>query len=118
MGMDHFWWGGGGPGFHFSWLWPLLIIFWFSFGHRAWAHGRARQRSMRHYAPPAQLPPAETDPALEALRTRYARGEIDLREYEERRAILLSRPPTVGPKPLAKPESAPQDNRPEWPDLG
>jgi uncharacterized membrane protein len=116
MGMDPFWWGGG-PGFHFSWLWPLLIVFWFMFGHRARAHGRARQRSMRHYAPPVALPPAEADPALDALRERFARGEIDRGEYEERRAILLSRPPATAPKGAAAPVPAQRDSRPEWPDL-
>ena len=110
-GMDHFGWSGGfGPGFHFTWLWPLLLIFWFSFGHRA--RGRGRQRAMRHYEPPAALPPAAPDPALAALRERFARGEIDRGEYEERRVILLSRPPTVAP-----PTPAARDTRPEWPDL-
>jgi len=116
-GTEHLWWGGFGPGFHFSWLWPLLLVFWFSFGHRARAHGRGRQRSLRHYDPPAALPPAAPDPALDALRERFARGEIDRSEYEERRAILLSRPPTAAPKSAAPPTPAAQDTRPEWPDL-
>ncbi len=119
-GMDQFWWGGFGPGFHFSWLWPLLIIFWFSFGHRARSRGRARQRSMRHYEPPAALPPVTPDPALDALRERFARGEIDRGEYEERRALLISRPPVAAPKSAAPPASTTPttpDSRPEWPDL-
>jgi hypothetical protein len=116
-GMDHLWWGGFGPGFHFSWLWPLLIVLWFSFGHRARARGRTRQRPLRHYAPPTLSPPAAPDPALDALRERFARGEIDRAEYEERRTILLNRPATAAPKSAAQPPTAAQDSRPEWPDL-
>lgn len=115
-GMDHLWWGSLGPGFHFPWVWPLLIVLWFSFGHRARARGR--QHSLRHYGPPAALPPAAPDPALDALRERFARGEIDRGEYEERRAILLSRPATAMPKGVTPPSAAAQDGRPEWPDLG
>jgi uncharacterized membrane protein len=116
-GMEHFWWSGFGPGFHFSWLWPLFFVLWFSFGHRARAHGRARQRAMRHHDPPAALPPAAPDPALDALRERFARGEIDRAEYEERRAILLSRPPIATPKGTTLPAPTGQESRPEWPDL-
>ena len=119
-GMDHFGWGGYGwdgfgPGVHFPWVWPLLLIFWFSFGHRVRARGR--QRAMRHYDPPAALPPAAPDPALDSLRERFARGAIDRAESEERRAILLSRPPVAVPKSAAMLPTAPQESRPEWPDL-
>jgi putative membrane protein len=37
-----------------------------------------------------QAPPARHDPALEALRERYARGEIDREEYETRRRDLAA----------------------------
>ena len=114
-GMEHLWWGGFGPGFHFPWFWLLPFFFWLSFGHRARARGRGRQRTLRQYDPPAALPPAAPDPALDALRERFARGEIDRAEYEERRAILLTRPATAAPR-SATPTSA-QDARPEWPDL-
>lgn len=116
-GMEHFWWGGFGPGFHFSWLWPLFFIFWFSFGHRTRKHGRARQRSLQRYDAPAALPAVPPDPALDALRERFALGEIDRAEYEERRSILLTHPPVTAPKSAAQPLPAAQNTRPEWPDL-
>ena len=116
--MDHlFWWGGFGPGFHASWFWLLPLFFWLTFGRHARAHGRSRQRTMRRYAAPLTLPPAESDPALEALRDRFARGEIDRAEYEERRATLLSRPATPAARSAISPPLAKPDNRPEWPDL-
>lgn len=114
-GFDHSWWGGYGPGFHFSWLWPLFIVFWFSFGHRARAHGRARQRSLRPDDPTGPLLLAAPDPALATLRERFARGEINRAEYEASKAALLSRPATS--QATVPPPSAPPDTRPEWPDL-
>lgn len=117
MGFEHFWWGGYGPGLHFSWIWPLLIVFWFAGGRRLRAHGHGRQRLERRYGPPVALPPAAPDPALDTLRERFARGEISRAEYEERKAALLSRPAGTPPQAAAAPPPSSPDTRPEWPDL-
>ncbi len=62
----------------FDWIGPFMIL---SFAVPADHHrGRHRGRDLRH---PAQCPPRE-DPAITELKGRFARGEIDLAEYEVR----------------------------------
>jgi len=95
--MDH-----RGDGFGFFWL-PFMFFFWIVIVPRiigAIKHGRpARPQPIEGGAP---LPPpsatttsasvarseASADPALTTLRERFAHGEIDRAEYEERREAL------------------------------
>lgn len=115
--MIHSWLSDPMTGQHlnFSWLWPLMIVFFSLGGWRRFAGGYPRH-GRGH---PPGLPPAQpTDPALETLRQRFARGEIDRAEYEERRVALLARPsapPT--PRHLAESDGKRDEPREEWPDL-
>ncbi len=78
---DHMMWGGG------WFLMPLMMVFWFALMVGAvilivrWlgASGRAEPRRNK--------PGAD---ALNLLRARFAKGEIDKAEFEERRALLES----------------------------
>jgi putative membrane protein len=45
-------------------------------------------RPARHAPPPFTPPAPPADPALQILRERFARGEIDQAEFEERRRAL------------------------------
>ena len=45
-------------------------------------------RPSRHAPPPSTPPTPPADSALQILRERFARGEIDQAEYEERRRAL------------------------------
>jgi putative membrane protein len=81
---DHMMWGGGG----FGWfLMPLMMIFWIGLLVGAvvlvlrWlgASGRIEPR-----------PGKAGSDALDILRARFAKGEIDKAEFEERRALLES----------------------------
>jgi uncharacterized membrane protein len=87
-----------------------LILFFVFGGPRMFRGGHRRGRYYRRYAP---SPADPQDPALTTLRERFARGEIDRAEYEERRAILLGR--KQAPKTNAPGEQA--EERQEWPDL-
>lgn len=83
-------------GMHASWL-PLLLIFFFI----VIPARRGARRQRRGVAAPPRAAVGE-DRALAVLRERYARGEIDRTEYEERRATLLE---ASRPAPPAMPES-------------
>ncbi len=82
---DHMMWGGGG--WHGWFLGPLMMVFWLALLVGAviliqrWlgASGRIEPRRTR----------AGSD-ALDILRARFAKGEIDKAEFEERRALLES----------------------------
>jgi len=68
-------WGG----FHFWWIFPLMMFFCFLFM-------RGYGRHMRWYGPfqgPGESP-------MDILNKRYARGEIDQPEYDEKRKALES----------------------------
>ncbi len=75
-----------GGGLHIFWF-PLLVLFWIV------AVPKIRQTLGRHSTPRAASlgtpAPGDDDAALAILRERFARGEIDRAEYEERRNTLL-----------------------------
>ena len=103
----------GGFGSHHSGFfpfWPLLILFFVFGGPRMFGGGHHRGRHARHYDSALATP---VDPALITLRERFARGEIDRAEYEERCAILLGRQPA----PEAAPKTEQAEERQSWPDL-
>ncbi|MFU8868403.1 SHOCT domain-containing protein [Natronococcus sp.] len=71
-------WGIGG------WLfWPLLVVGLLALAV-VWAAGREGSSTARART-------GESDPALEALRERYARGDISEEEFERRRRKLHTR---------------------------
>ncbi len=80
---EHMW----GGGWHGWFLGPLMMVFWFALMVGAvilivrWlgASGRNEPRRTK----------ADAD-ALDILRARFAKGEIDKAEFEERRALLES----------------------------
>jgi putative membrane protein len=96
--MDH------GFGWHELWgYWWLFMIFWWCGGTRIVGAAAHRSRHSRDLA-------RREDSALATLRERYARGEIDRAEYEERRAVLRGRP-------VAASATSPRGDGPAWPDL-
>lgn len=102
-----------GPHLDFSWLWPLMIVFFSLAGWRRFAGG-PHHGHRRHELPS----PESGDSALESLRQRFARGEIDRAEYEERRAALRGRPSTSGTaRPTDRENAKNAESLPEWPDL-
>ncbi len=94
-GTWHMWHGGWG----FWWVVPLFLLFMiavcvliFFLGHRLGGH--------RHWGPWQMMdrPPGPgrswgdpTYTALEILNERFAKGEIQKQEYEEKKATILSR---------------------------
>lgn len=81
------WWGLLGP--------LLMLLFWVgvAFVIAALARGGL---ALRPRATPPLAPPARpADRALTILSERYARGEIDSTEYEERRRVLRDDQPAL-----------------------
>ena len=82
-------WGMMGPGvmggFGWMWLMPIFfIIFWglVIWGIVALVRGLSGSRG-------SDSAPPTADSALEVLKKRYARGEIDKKEYEEKKKDLV-----------------------------
>ena len=79
-------WGMMGPGMMggFGWMW-LMPVFWIVFlGLIIWAIVASVRRSSESRGSDS----LKADSALELLKKRYARGEIDKQEYEEKKKDL------------------------------
>ncbi len=79
-------WGMMGPGMMggFGWMW-LMPVFWIVFlGLIIWAVVAAVRGSSESRSPDS----SKADSALELLKKRYARGEINKEEYEEKKKDL------------------------------
>ena len=82
-----------GPGGWGIFMMLMMVLFW---GLLVWGI----VASVRHYSNsragqlPGSGPSASSSAALEALRLRYAKGEIDDEEFERRRANLDKSGPT------------------------
>jgi putative membrane protein len=82
---------GDGYGWHFWWMFPLMILFMmivcaviFFLARGLCGHG------CHHWGPSSRM---EGDPnfsALQILNERFARGEIQKDEYAEKKAMILS----------------------------
>ena len=92
-GPWHMW--NDGYGWHFWWMFPLMILFMvlfcgviFFFARGVFAHGG------NHWGPPSHVMNRSWgDPshsALQILNERFARGEIQKDEYADRKATILS----------------------------
>jgi putative membrane protein len=84
-------WGGGG--FQFWWICPLMLLFMLLiFGAVFFLVRRPGHEGPHHWGPPWQMmhgaPP--THSALQILNERFARGEIQKEEYEEKKGTILS----------------------------
>lgn len=88
-------WQGPWHGTQFWWICPLMILFMFLvfgaiffFVRRSWPEGRRHWGSPWHMMDRAWGPPIHS--ALQILNERFARGEIEKGEYEDRKAAILS----------------------------
>ena len=90
-------------GMHDIWgyWWFFMILWWFG-GARLFVAARRLHR--------------REDPALTTLRDRFARGEIDRAEYEERRAVLKGRTASIA-STASTASTTPRGDGPAWPDL-
>jgi putative membrane protein len=82
-GPHMMWWGGGWAGMIFG---PLFMILVFAVVIALVLLFTRSIGGPWHGAPPYQGPPARTP--LDILKERFARGEIDKQEFEERRRVL------------------------------
>lgn len=73
-------WGGWWPGMIFGPLLMVLVVFAVVLLVR-WTGAPTRDTATMHQAPPARSP-------IDILRERFARGEIDKQEYDDRRRVL------------------------------
>lgn len=80
----HMWWGGGWYGMFFG---PLFMILFLTLLIAVvvllvrWLGGTSQGTMPPHQSPPGKTP-------LDILKERFARGEIDKEEFEERRRVL------------------------------
>ncbi len=81
MGLESGSWGGGGWGWGFGFLWPLL-----------WLIVLAATIGIVMYFLTRQTSSTNANNALVVLRERYARGEIEDEEFEERASRLRDHP--------------------------
>ena len=87
-------------GWNHPWLWLLLLLMVAAaIAVLIWALLRGSHAGYRPMPPPG--PPS--DPAIETLRMRFARGEIDSDEYAARAAQLSGFVPPTSQSPTAPP---------------
>ena len=84
-------WGDGG--FQFWWICPLMMLFMLLiFGIIFFLVRRSSTDGSHHWGPPWHMmhggPP--THSALQILNERFARGEIQKDEYEDKKGVILS----------------------------
>ena len=87
MGPEHFWWGGW-------WIFPvvmplvmilvLVILLYFVFG------GGSFRRPRGHDSDAQSTRPKDSETAIEILKKRYAKGEINREEFEQIKKDLQS----------------------------
>jgi uncharacterized membrane protein len=95
-GPWHMWHGG----WAFWWIFPLLMFLFivaciviFLLGHRSGTHPHwGPWQMIDRSAGPGRSWGDPTHSALEILNTRFAKGELQKQEYEEKKAAILSRP--------------------------
>jgi putative membrane protein len=80
-------WGMMGPGMMggFGWMWLILVFWILILGLIIWAVVAL----VRGLSEPKGSGSSRADSALELLKKRYARGEIDKQEYEEKKKDLV-----------------------------
>ena len=82
------WMWGDGYGWRYWWICPLMMLFMIVvFGVIFFIVRRSRNDSPLRWEPPWRSP---SHAALQVLNERFARGEIQKDEYEEKRAAIVS----------------------------
>jgi putative membrane protein len=76
-----------GYGWQFWWICPLMMLLMFAVV-AVFVFARRHGGESGHWTPPWRN---SSDSAIEILSERFARGEIDRAEYEQKRAAILSR---------------------------
>ena len=94
-GPGHMW--GNGYGWHFWWMPPMMMlftvlvcvgVFYVLFARRPWGGGLHHGEPAWHMGDGMLSPP--THSALQILNERFARGEIQKDEYEDKKAAIVS----------------------------
>lgn len=94
-GPWHMW--GGGYAWHMWWMGPLMMLFmmlivaavmYLWFARRPWGGGPHHGGPPWHMMERMWSPP--THSAMQILNERFARGEIQTDEYQEKKAVILS----------------------------
>ena len=88
-GPWHMWSGGGGG---FWWIFPLMMVFMFIVCVAVFLFGHRSGGGSHHWGPwaPGRSWGDPTYSALQILNERFARGEIQKQEYEEKKAAIVS----------------------------